>query len=38
VTNLVRMAGLITVITLGGFILWMLRRERANAEAAGRAG
>ncbi|MGN6715754.1 MAG: SCO family protein [Candidatus Binatia bacterium] len=36
VTNLVRMAGLITVITLGGFILWMLRRERAHAGAAGR--
>ena len=36
VTNLVRVGGLITVITLGGFILWMLRRERANAGAAGR--
>jgi protein SCO1/2 len=37
VTNLVRVGGLITVITLGGFILWMLRRERANAGTAGRA-
>jgi protein SCO1/2 len=36
VTNLVRVAGLITVIGLAAFILWMLRRERANAAAAGR--
>ena len=36
VTNLVRLGGLTTVIALGAFILWMLRRERANAQAAGR--
>ena len=36
VTNLVRVAGLITVIGLAAFILWMLRRERTNAGAAGR--
>ena len=36
VTNLVRIAGLVTVIGLAAFILWMLRRERANAGAAGR--
>ena len=37
VTNLVRLGGLITVIGLAAFILWMLRRERANAGAARRA-
>lgn len=37
VTNLVRLGGLITVIALGGFILWMLRRERTHAGASGRA-
>ena len=36
VTNLVRLGGVITVIALGAFILWMLRRERTNARAAGR--
>ena len=36
VTNLVRVAGLITVVGLAAFILWMLRRERTNAGAAGR--
>jgi protein SCO1/2 len=36
VTNLVRLGGLVTVIALGAFILWMLRRERANSQAAGR--
>jgi protein SCO1/2 len=37
VTNLVRLGGLITAVGLGGFILWMLRRERAQAAAARRA-
>ncbi len=36
VTNLVRLGGLITVIALGAFILWMIRRERANARTSGR--
>ena len=34
VTNLVRLGGLITAIGLAAFILWMLRRERANPGAA----
>ena len=29
ITNVVRLAGIITVFILGGFIFWMLRRERA---------
>jgi len=37
VTNLVRLGGLITAVGLAGFILWMLRRERAQAAAARRA-
>jgi protein SCO1/2 len=37
VTNLVRLGGFITAIGLAGFILWMLRRERAQAAAARRA-
>jgi len=33
----VRLGGLITAVGLAGFILWMLRRERAQAAAARRA-
>ena len=37
VTRVVRLAGIITAVALAAFILLMLRRERTNAGAAGRA-
>ncbi|HEX7230202.1 MAG TPA: SCO family protein [Candidatus Binatia bacterium] len=36
ITNMIRLAGLMTAVALGGFILWMLRRERANSGSTGR--
>jgi protein SCO1 len=36
ITNVVRLAGLATALLLGGFIFFMLRRERSNAAPGGR--